>query len=95
MLGEEQENMNNRRYCTTHLIDMEEENGSIREGQWRRHFSPHFVEVGRMGANRADSVAKEMRDTLKEYFVSPIGEAHAPWQYEYTFRGAIINPPVI
>ncbi|KYN50486.1 hypothetical protein ALC57_00124 [Trachymyrmex cornetzi] len=39
--------------------------------------------------------AKEMRNTLKKYFVSPIGEAHAPWQYEYIFRGAIINPPVI
>lgn len=46
-----------------------------------------------MGANRANSVAKKIRNTLKEYFVSPIGQAQAPWQHDYTFRGAIINPP--
>lgn len=94
MYGEEQENMNNRQYCTTDLIDIEEHDGNIREGQWRRHFSPHFTDLGRLGANRANFVAKEMRNILKEYFVSPIGEAQAPWQYEYTFRGAIINPVI-
>jgi len=93
MLGEEHEPMNNRQYCTTDLIDTEEQNGGIREGQWRRHFSPHFAEINRMGANHADSIAKETRDTLKEYFVSPIGKTQAPWQYEHTFRGAIINFP--
>ncbi|XP_025995448.2 uncharacterized protein LOC105194390 [Solenopsis invicta] len=95
MYGEKQENMNNRQYCTTDLIVTEERDGSIREGQWRRHFSSHFAELGRLGANRADSVAKEMRNILKEYFISPVGEAQASWQYEYTFRGAIINPSVI
>lgn len=70
MLGEEHENMNNRQYCTTDLVDTELHDGSIREGQCRRHFSPHFAEIGRLGANRADAIAKEMRNTLKDYFVS-------------------------
>ncbi|XP_039310452.1 uncharacterized protein LOC105193750 [Solenopsis invicta] len=93
MYSEEQENMNNRQYCTTDLIDTEKRDGNIREGQWRRHFSPHFAELGRLDANRADSVAKEMRNILKGYFVSPVGEAL--WQYEYTFKEVIINPFVI
>lgn len=91
MIGEEQET-NNRHYCTTDLIDADERDGGIREGQWRRYCSLHFIEIGRLGANRANSLAKEMRNTLKDYFVSSIGETQAPWQYEYTFRGAIINP---
>ncbi|XP_039315204.1 uncharacterized protein LOC120359861 [Solenopsis invicta] len=95
MYGDEQENMNNRQYCTTDLIDTEKRDGSIRERQWRRHFPPHFAELGQLDVNRADSITKEMRNILKGYFVFPVGEAQAPWQYENTFRGAIINPLVI
>ncbi|XP_011696247.1 PREDICTED: uncharacterized protein LOC105454954 [Wasmannia auropunctata] len=75
------------------LVDTKLHDGSIREGQCRRHFSPHFAEIGRLGANRADAIAKEMRNTLKDYFVSSIGEAQAPWQYDCAFRGANINLP--
>jgi len=89
ILGEE-ETMD-RRYYTCDFIDTEEQDGSIREGLWRQHISPHFTELGRVGSNRASFAAKETRDCLKQYFVSPIGEAQAPWQYEYTFRG-VINP---
>ncbi|XP_011060523.1 PREDICTED: uncharacterized protein LOC105149654 [Acromyrmex echinatior] len=85
MLGEEHESINNRQYCTTDLIDIEKQDGGIREGQWRQHFSPHFIELGRMDANHsiadADSIAKEMRNTLKEYFISSTNKTQALWQY--------------
>lgn len=93
MTGEEHKTMNNRQYCTTDLIDTEESDGNIREEYWRRHFYSHFVEIGRMGANHAGSIPKNMRDYFREYFVSSIGENQTPWQYEYTFRGAVINYP--
>jgi len=51
--------------------------------------------LGRVGANRGGLVSEGMRNYLKEYFVSPTGEAQAPWQYVRAFQGQIITPPVI
>lgn len=54
------------------------------------HTSPGF---GRVEANRAGDTAKGMRNYLRDYFISPIGEEQAPWQYIRAFRGDIINLP--
>ncbi|TGZ50292.1 Nuclease harbi1-like protein [Temnothorax longispinosus] len=43
-------------------------------------------ELGRTGANRGSSVLEGTRNYLKQYFVSPVGEAQAPWQYEMSVR---------
>lgn len=93
MIGEEHKIMSNRQYCTSDLIDTEENDGGIREGYWRQHFNSHFAEIGRIGANHAASIPKDMRNYVKEYFVSPIGENQVPWQYAFTFREAVITYP--
>ncbi|KYN50392.1 hypothetical protein ALC57_00029, partial [Trachymyrmex cornetzi] len=82
-------------YCSPDRLDVEDENGLIREGQWRIIGSGEFFkEIGRTGANRGGSESEGMRNYLKDYFVSPIGEAQAPWQYERTFQGRIVNYPI-
>lgn len=80
-------------YCPPDWLDIETENGVIHEGHWN-NIGPgeFFKELGRTGANRGVSVCEGMRNYLKEYFVSPVGEAQAPWQYVRTFQAQIINP---
>ncbi|XP_018361253.1 PREDICTED: uncharacterized protein LOC108759992 [Trachymyrmex cornetzi] len=38
-----------------------------------------FYNLGRVGANRSSRVANGMRNYLKQYFVSEIGQEQAPW----------------
>ncbi|KYN50511.1 hypothetical protein ALC57_00150 [Trachymyrmex cornetzi] len=79
-------------YCPRDWVDVEDENGLIHDGRWRTIVSgAFFQELDRTGANRSDSISEGVRNYLKEYFVSPIGEAQAPWQYMRAFHGQIIN----
>lgn len=80
-------------YCPPNWLDVEDEDGLIHDGRWRT-IGPcaFFKELGRTGANRGGSVSEGMRNYLKQYFVSPVGEAQAPWQYMRVFQGQIINP---
>ncbi|KAK3920528.1 Protein ALP1-like [Frankliniella fusca] len=93
MSGEEAMPVNERRYCGPELVDTIAEDGSITAGQWREHQSQHFINIGRVGANFAGAVARGMREYLKEYFNSDVGAEQAPWQFEYAFRGYVLNPP--
>gem|GEM_PF-2873086 len=80
-------------YCPPDWLDVEDENGIIHDGRWKTIGSgAFFKELGRTGANRGGSVSEGMRNYLKEYFVSPTGEAQAPWQYVRAFQGQIITP---
>lgn len=81
-------------YCPPDWLDIEDEYGFIHDGRWRI-IDPgqFFKELGRTGANRGGSMSKGMRNYLKQYFVSAVGEAQAPWQYVRTFQNQIINLP--
>lgn len=82
-------------YCPPNWLDVEDENGLIHEGRWRTIGSNQFFkELGRTGANRSGSISEGMRNYLKQYFVSPTGEAQALWQYARAIQAAqIINLP--
>ncbi|XP_071581590.1 uncharacterized protein [Temnothorax nylanderi] len=81
-------------YCPPDWLDVEDEAGLIHDGRWRT-IGPgaFFKELGRTGANRGGSESEGVRNYLKEYFVSPVGEAQVPWQYVTAFQGQIINSP--
>jgi len=93
MMGEEEKNWNDREYCSRNIIDVEAENGTITDGEWKQYYSSHFARLGRVGANRAGDTAKGMRNYLRDYFTSSTGEEQAPWQYIRAFRGDVINLP--
>ncbi|KAJ1525538.1 hypothetical protein ONE63_010343 [Megalurothrips usitatus] len=92
MMGEAMVNPCDRLYAPPQLVDAEEPDGSMREGEWRRHVSPHFAALGRVGGNRSNLVAYGERDYLCSYIVSDIGYSQCPWQAEYALRGHNINP---
>jgi len=88
---EEMSMLNARLYCPSNFVDrMDEENG-----EWRniRRNNAVFVDITRLGSNNTSRRAIEQRNILKDYFLSPIGEAQAPWQYNCAFRGLNINMP--
>lgn len=79
------------RYCPHNFIDQDDDSN----GEWRREeCNIRWTSINRLGANNATRTAEEQRDILKEYFLSPVGEAQAPWQYGYAFRGLAVNVPV-
>lgn len=88
-------NDNVSQYCPPDWLDVEDANGIIHEGRWRT-IGPgqFFKEVGRTGANRGGSIPEGIRKYLAKYFMSSVGEAQVPWQYETAFRGQRINLPV-
>jgi len=94
MMNEEELPVHNRRYCPPDYVDREE-NYIIKEGRWRQQHSAYFHDLGRVGANRAGAVPKGLRNYLRDYFVSPIGESQTPWQYEAALGTVRINPPAI
>lgn len=82
---------NARLYCPPNFVDhMDQENG-----EWRNNIGNNVVldDITRFGSNNASRRATEQRDILKDYFLSPTGEAQAPWQYNHVFRGLDINLP--
>lgn len=92
MMGDEDKNWSDRMYCPRNIIDTETENGTITDGEWNSYYSAHFAKLGRVGANAGDT-AKGMRNYLRDYFISSIGEEQTPWQYTRAFRGDVINLP--
>lgn len=74
-------NNSTSQYCPPGWLDVEDDNGIFREGRWRTVGSDQFFkELGRTGANRSGPIPEGMRNYLKEYFISPIGNAQVPWQ---------------
>lgn len=76
-----------QRYCTQRLIDRENENHEIMEGEWRGMVGAGtlFENIQRMRGNSGTHVAKAQRDVLCEYFITNVGFNQVPWQYELCF----------
>lgn len=91
MTAEESTDPNMRMYAPPTFIDVEEPDGTVREGEWRRNTSPYFEALGRVGGNRANCTSYGLRDYLRGYFNSDIGYSQAPWQYDYAC-GRPYNP---
>jgi len=73
-----------RKYCPPEYPDYDDEDN----GAWRiERNAVYFRRLGRVGANNGGSIPKGMREYLRRYFDSPIGEAQAPWQRIRAFRG--------
>lgn len=94
MTGEREIAPARRRYCPPQLVDTEVA-GVLLEGAWRRHGQQGDLvqNIRRLSSNNAEVAARAQRDVLREYFVTEIGEAQVPWQYQKAFRGYDINPP--
>jgi len=81
-----------RLYCPPDLIDQEDSNHEKIPGTWRQQKElDRLRNLTRLGTNNARRDATEQRDMLRDYFVSPLGEEEAPWQYRCAFKGLIIN----
>lgn len=81
-------------YCSHNLVDREDENHDLVEGEWRNETNNSTLrDITRLGSNNPAKSAQVQRDILKNYFVSPAGEQQAPWQYSAACRGAVLNMP--
>ncbi|XP_025153600.1 protein ALP1-like [Harpegnathos saltator] len=87
-------NDSNGQYCQPDWCDVENDEGIIIEDRWRTiGAGQYFKELSRIGANRAGAISLGLRNYLKDYFMSPIGNAQAPWQFKRALRGYNINLP--
>uniref|UniRef100_A0A9J8D5P7 DDE Tnp4 domain-containing protein n=1 Tax=Cyprinus carpio carpio TaxID=630221 RepID=A0A9J8D5P7_CYPCA len=66
-------------YLPPGYTDWEGENHQLHDGAWRQERTLQSVNMG--GGKNPTITAKEQRDHLKEYFVSPAG--CVPWQDQY------------
>ncbi|ROL42257.1 hypothetical protein DPX16_18179 [Anabarilius grahami] len=66
-------------YLPPGYTDWEDENHQLHNGAWRQEITLQSVNMG--GGKNPTIAAKEQRDHLKEYFVSPAG--CVPWQDQY------------
>lgn len=91
MVAEEQPMMPyGRTYCPQDLFDTSDNNEIL--GTWRNATGlGAFEDLTRIDANNACRNATKQRDLLRYYFISPLGEQEAPWQYSCAFRGLILN----
>ncbi|XP_011858795.1 PREDICTED: uncharacterized protein LOC105556324 [Vollenhovia emeryi] len=85
-----------RTYCPNDLFDCgnldHEENDDRTLGSLKdQTVLGNFVDLTRIGANNARKDATQQRNTLRDYFVSELGEREAPWQYRCAFKGLVIN----
>lgn len=79
-------------YCPPNLVDREDENHDLVEGEWRNETNNSTLrDITRLGSNNPPKSAQAQRDILRDYFVFPAGEQQAPWQYSVAFRGAVLN----
>lgn len=79
-------------YCPPEMVDQETEDHEHVDGEWRRmNGHSQLQEIGRRGANNATREAIEQRARLRDYFLTPIGEAQASWQYTRAFRGLVLH----
>lgn len=60
------------------LVDREDENGRLVEGQWRQQQQRHFDDIQRLNYGRQLEEAKTLRDYLVDYVNSP--EGSVAWQ---------------
>lgn len=82
----------NGQYCPPDWLDVEDEEGRVVEGRWRIiGAGQYFKELSRVGSNRAGAISIGLRNYFKDYFVSPIGNAQAPWQLQKALRRFNIN----
>ncbi|XP_070528283.1 uncharacterized protein [Cardiocondyla obscurior] len=87
-------NNSENQYCQPDWCDVEDEQGRIIEGQWRTVGAGQFFkQISRVGANRAGAFSIGLRNYLSDYFMSPIGNAQAPWQLQRALKGGNINLP--
>lgn len=93
MSAEERHAMSYERvYCPYNLIDHDTPDHDEILGNWRYQTGlGAFTDLTRIGANNACRNATQQRNMLRDYFVSPLGEKEAPWQYRAAFRGLILN----
>ncbi|KYN50010.1 hypothetical protein ALC62_00037 [Cyphomyrmex costatus] len=90
LTSEEELPIYQRRYNVYELIDKEGPHGA-----WRREMPALNIlqRIGRLGGNNAAANAIRLRNNLKDYFVSEIGEIE--WQYEAVTRSnPIIRGPL-
>lgn len=66
-----------RNYVPPFVIDHEDEEHNVVEGRWRRE--DRLDRIQRFQPRNVPQYAKQMRDRLAEYFVTPEGEVS--WQY--------------
>lgn len=74
----------NRRYCPINFVDVESENGEIRNGEWRNETSEERTNLRPTCAHRATREAYNQRNSLANYFLILAGEI--PWQYAHIPR---------
>lgn len=83
--------MQQQRYNVRGLADQEGPNGELFHGAWHQEVPDIniFQRIGRMGGNNAAVDAVRLRNNLRDYFVSEVGEIEC--QYEI----AIQNNPIM
>lgn len=76
-----------RRYCPSHLVDREGIGGQVTNGAWRQLLSQTnlFRDIEPLESNNYNDIIDAQRDIICDYFVSKVGEALTPWQYECVF----------
>ncbi|XP_071637549.1 putative nuclease HARBI1 [Temnothorax longispinosus] len=83
---------NNGRYCQPEHLYVETDEGRSFEDRWHGiGVGEYFKQLSRVGPNRAGALSLGLRNYLKEYFVSPTGNAQAPWQFDRAFKESYIN----
>ncbi|TGZ46011.1 Uncharacterized protein DBV15_12047 [Temnothorax longispinosus] len=71
---------------------VETDEGRSFEDRWHGiGVGEYFKQLSRVGPNRAGALSLGLRNYLKEYFVSPTGNAQAPWQFDRAFKESYIN----
>jgi len=81
-----------RNYLRLGLIDGEGPNGELlANGEWRNEVQPGSVlhRVGRVGGLNPARAVIDLRDKLRDFFLTEVGEVM--WQYDYALR----NVPIV
>ena len=73
----------NRQYCPPGYVDHEDSLGNFIPGDWRSDGgqSTGLSRISQLGSNTHSCSAAGIRDTFKQYFLSPKGEVE--WQYRH------------
>lgn len=58
-----------KHYCPSSLIDREDPDGNIIDGDWRKDPMPNLPSVRRAGSNMYSKNANEIRNELASYFL--------------------------
>ena len=74
-------------YYPPRFDDWEDNGGVTNAGQWRQTNRGDLQNLTRVNIQQGVESAISIRETLKEYFLTPEGEV--PWQYEYIRQSGI------